>query len=462
MLTKQVQCTGERLMRPGISAVTLAIIALAVAASPAWAQLTTQGLIGSAVTKVGPRFSDVDEAIQRFGNKDYVGAREFLEMAKEKNPELPPTDVTLARMFFTAKDAVSGRRALEKVAKELPEDPEPALIFAEQALSQGRLTDATLLYQAAIGLNKAYDHNQKRKRNMEIRCHRGTAQIAAARQDWPKAKQLIEGWLAIDPDNIAVLRSLAGAQFKMDDARDAYKTFTKIAELDENVDSADLPIAQLYHQKDDQENAQRFFDRALSAASDSATTRLAYARWLMDGGDFVKAKSHVDAALKSKPDSVTALLWAGVVARMENRPADAEKHLAKAHLLAPREAEPINQLALLLVEQSDDKQKARALQFAILRSKLFPDDVNAVATMAWVLHRSDRKAQSQSVIDEALKKNLRGAGRDSNYFAAQLLYDRGKSQTAARVVQAALDARGVFLHRKDAQALADKIAAEQN
>ena len=448
-----------------MSAVTrasLAIIVLAVAASPTLAQLTTKGLIGSAVTKVGPRFSDIDEAIQRFQNNDPASAREFLEMAKEKNPELPPTDVTLARMYYGVKKAAAGRQTLEKVVKEHPEDPEPYLIFAEQALAGGRVTDAASLYQEALRLNKAYEDNQKRKRNMEIRCHRGIAQIAATRQDWPKAKQLIEDWLAIDPDNIAVLQSLAQAKFKTDDFKGAYETFAEIAELDEKIDSAALLMAQLYHQKDDQETAKRFFDRALSDARNSAKTRLAIARWLMDGGDFVKAKSHVDAALMSEPDSVAALLWAGIVARMENKPADAEKHLAKAHLLAPREAEPINQLALLLVEQNDDKQKARALQFASLRSKLFPEDVNAVATMAWVLHRSDRKAESQRVIAEALKKNLRGASRDSNYFAARLLYDRGNSKGAARVVRAALDARGVFLHRTDAQALADKIAAEQN
>ncbi len=104
-------------------------------AGQASAQLTVQGLIGSAVSEVGPRFSDVNEAIKRFQNNDVSSARMFLDKAKEKNPELPPTEITLARMYYGTKKAAAGRQLLEQAVTKHPADPEPYLIFAEQAAS---------------------------------------------------------------------------------------------------------------------------------------------------------------------------------------------------------------------------------------------------------------------------------------------------------------------------------------
>ena len=46
------------------------------------------------------RYGDVDEAIKRFINRDVLAARQFLETAKKKDPNLPPVDLLLAKMYF--------------------------------------------------------------------------------------------------------------------------------------------------------------------------------------------------------------------------------------------------------------------------------------------------------------------------------------------------------------------------
>ena len=60
---------------------------MALAVNSAQAQITTQMLIGDAVSEIGTRYADVDEAIKRFANRDVLGARQFLESAKRKDTD---------------------------------------------------------------------------------------------------------------------------------------------------------------------------------------------------------------------------------------------------------------------------------------------------------------------------------------------------------------------------------------
>ncbi len=427
-------------------------------AGQASAQLTTQGLIGSAVSKVGPRFSDIGEAIKRFQNGDVSGARMFLDKAKEKNPELPPTEITLARMYYGTKNASAGRKLLEQAVTKHPTDPEPYLIFAELAMAEGRATDAGFLYEKAHALNRQYDSNAKRKRNMEIRCHRGPAQIALDRRDWQNARARLEAWLTIDPDNTNLLQNLGRARFMLNDARGAYQAFGDATELNKDLPAAALMLAQMYHQKDDQANATKFFDIALNSGGRNTVTQIAYARWLMGNGDFRKAKSHLDTALKEEPDSVQALVLRGVVSQMDNNFADAYKYLSRAHLLRPSLVEPTNLLALLLIEQDDKTHKTLALRFATMNRRLHAEDANTGITLAWVLYNNDQRTQAVQILQSALKQ--RGAGLDSNYFASKILSATGNQKIVSRVLKAALNGKGIFLNRKEAQVLLDKVTAE--
>src|SRR5215212_2738919 len=95
--------------------------------------LTTQMLIGDAVSADSlAQYTDVDQAIKYFINRDVLAARQFLEAAKKKEPALPPVDLLLAKMYFLGGNAVGGRTALDKRATERPGEPEPSLILADE------------------------------------------------------------------------------------------------------------------------------------------------------------------------------------------------------------------------------------------------------------------------------------------------------------------------------------------
>src|SRR4051812_27866748 len=120
-----------RLGRPAWAAVVCALSMLLTAggADNARAQaITTQMLIGDAVNADAIKnYTDVDQAIKYFINRDVLAARQFLEAAKKKDPNLPPVDLLLAKMYFLGGNAQAGRAALEKTAGDTPDDPEPFL-----------------------------------------------------------------------------------------------------------------------------------------------------------------------------------------------------------------------------------------------------------------------------------------------------------------------------------------------
>ncbi len=151
----------------GLMCSTLALIL--AGANAARAQLTSQALIGDAVSPDSiSRHTDVDEAIKRFLNRDILAAHQFLEAAKKKDPNLPPVDLLVAKMYFLSGNATAGRISLERTALENPDDPEAYLIIADQAMQQGRTIEADALYERALELTAKFSGNAKRKRNFEI------------------------------------------------------------------------------------------------------------------------------------------------------------------------------------------------------------------------------------------------------------------------------------------------------
>src|SRR4051812_40153730 len=176
---------------PARAALVCGLWALAITAGTGNSQaqtITTQMLIGDAVsTDSLAKYTDIDQAIKYFINRDVLAARQFLEAAKKKDPALPPVDLLLAKMYFLAGNAAAGRASLEKTSIETPDDPEPAILLADQAFAQGRTIEADALYARALELTAKFNGAAKRKRNFEIRSRAGQASVAQRRKEWDTA-----------------------------------------------------------------------------------------------------------------------------------------------------------------------------------------------------------------------------------------------------------------------------------
>ncbi len=442
-------------------AVALLAVALSVAlARDAEAQITTQVLIGDAVSDPGTRYADVDEAIKRFTNRDPLGAQQFLEAALRKNPNLPPVDLLLAKMYILSGDSASALASLEKTASENPTDPEPYLILGDQAISAGQTIQAEALYEKALELVDAFKGNEKRKRSFVIRARTGRSLVAERRKDWTTAAADLAILLKADPDNAAAHYRLGRALFMQKKFQEGNAEFAKAAQLDKNLPNANVAAALLYEQLGMRNEAKTAFENAVKANREDAKTLNAYAQWLLSTGDVARAEQALSAARRAAPEDLDTLILSGVAARMAKKMKPAEDYFVSALRLSPSNAAVINQLALLLVEQPDEEKRQRAMEFARINAMLQPNSAESNITLAWVLYQIGNTRDAEA----ALRKGLaaRNMSPDSNYLVAKILADQNRADVAKQFLTAALEnpAGGLSVLRAEAEALKKQLDSQ--
>jgi cytochrome c-type biogenesis protein CcmH/NrfG len=125
--------------------------------------------------------------------------------------------------------------------------------------------------------------------------------------------------------------------------------------------------------------------------------------------------------------------------------------------MSPANIEVINQLALLLIEQSDQAKQERALQFAGISSTLASQNADAQMTLAWVFYQLKRVGDAEASLRNALQ--LGNLSPDSRFLIAKILIDQKRDDQAKQVLQEALDSeyQGIFVNRQAAQALLETL-----
>jgi tetratricopeptide (TPR) repeat protein len=461
-LTPAACCAGSH-FRKALALAAVALALLGVRAAQAQNQMTTQMLIGDSVSEIGNRYSDVEEAIKRFVNRDVLAARQFLETAKKKDANLPPVDLLLAKMYFLGGNPNAGRAALEKTAAENPDDPEAYLILADQAMAQGRLIEADALYERGLAVATKYAGNAKRKRNSDLRARRGRAQLAARRKNWDAAVADLKALVQSDPESAGTHYQLGQALFMQKQFQDGIKELTEAKRLDKdkNLPDPNVAAAQLFDVLKDSAKAQQAFERALAGAKNDPNVISAYSQWLIRNGtseSLAKSEAMLQEARRANAGNLNLLILSGVNARMLKKMKPAEDYFVEAHGVAPGNIDVINQLALLLIEQPDQSKQERALQFAGIGAQLNNQNADAQMTLSWVLYKLQRLQDADTAFRNALQLggNL---SPDSSYLVAQMLKEQSKTDAARQILQQALEQEypGIFVYKKDAQALLDSL-----
>lgn len=443
-----------------IPLLAVALVAAAfsfVLAGTAQAQITTQVLIGDAVSDPGSRYADVDEAIKRFSNRDPLGAQQFLEAALRKNPNLPPVDLLLAKMYILSGDSASALASLEKTAAENPTDPEPYLILGDQAISAGQTIQAEALYEKALGLIDSFKGNEKRKRSFIIRSRTGRSLVAERRKEWDTAVADLQALLKVDPDNAAAHYRLGRALFMQKKFAEGNAEFAKAATLDKNLPNQNIAAALLYEQLGMRNEAKTAFEAAVKTNREDVKTLNAYAQWLLATDDVARAEQALSAARRVAPEDLDTLVLSGVAARMGKKMKPAEDYFVAALRNSPSNAAVINQLALLLVEQPDEQKRQRAVEFARINAMLQPNSAEANITLAWVLYQVGNQRDAEA----ALRKGLaaRNMSPDSNYLVAKILAEQNRPDVAKQFLAAALEnsAGSLSVLKADAEALKKQL-----
>lgn len=424
--------------------------------------LTTESLIGNAVSLANRGYPEIDSAIQRFRNGDVQGAMDYLKQAKEKYPKLPPTDVTMAKMQLAARNGKAVRFLLERTVVQHPDDPEAFLLLADQAFMGGRTTEAEALFELVDPLVQKFDENKRRKKSFVIRVLAGRSAVAERRQQWDKARDMLDKWIESDPDSAAAHQRLGVALFRLKKSSESLKEFTKARELNSEVSHPFVILGQLFSQDGDEEKAKKSYERAYKEDKSDAKVAQAYAIWLIQQDKLDEAHDVAATLREQAPDSVTALLLDGIVAHMQGDLDRAEQTLTKVLSIDPSNETATNILALLLIESDDNADRERALRYAQMNAELYDRSVQANITLGWILFKLNRGSEAQAALQKGAQSGQLQA--DSKYLVAKIMskQEGQKENTTAMLEQVLNQKKGLFLFRRDAEKLLEEIQADSN
>jgi tetratricopeptide (TPR) repeat protein len=445
------------------------LVALVLSTQAARAQqapFSAQTFLEPMVEAYGPKYQDVDTAIERLRAGNVAGARDSLKIARQKNPDLPPANTMLAQILFRFNQGAAGRSALEQAAVESPEDPAAYVYLGELAYQGRRLVEAKMLYEKGQQLADRYTTNDKRKKRLLINLHGGFASIAEVREDWAEAKKHLEALKALDPNNVVARTRLGRVIFKMaagdrQQENQAYREFQQLHKIDSKTTAhPDVNMALLYENAGRRANAKTMMNNAATRDGENIQTRLAVTKWAMEANEMAMAKENADAALALDGNSLQAKLLVGVIARFNNDLPAAETAFKQAHLQAPTNLDAITQLTLVLVGQDDEKKRQEALEYARLNARIYSDLTKqsgreAAVSLGWVLSRLGENAAAVRTVQQAI--NAGSISADSSYHAAQILFDSGLTDLAGKILSTTLQSDTVFPNRTSAEQLLAKI-----
>jgi tetratricopeptide (TPR) repeat protein len=428
-------------------------------------RLTPQSLIGDAVgDPASPQYQDVADAIKKAVNGDGIGARESLESAVKKNPNLPPAGVLMAKVLSMANQIPAARIELEKAVRDAPNDPEAYMLFAQSALQERRITDAELLLLKAKTLSDAYQGNAKRKRNFDINITSGLALVAEAREQWDVAIAQLRKWLELDPDSVIARQRLGVDLFRQGKgetkaAENAYKEFQAAMAIDPKA-NAEITLAELYQTTGASTNAKRWIDFAVQKYPKELRVQLAAAQLAAQGNRLDEAQKFADSAIKIDPESSDAKLLRASIARLAGDLTTAESLLEQVHLQSPSNVAAANLLAQVLVDQGDTKKQTRGLELAKMNLQAATEgnktNRDLLAAYGWALFRNGQTATAEQVMAQVV--NSGQLGQDYAYYVAKMLLEpRGKYPEAIRLLEEILKNPQPFAYRLQASDLLNEL-----
>jgi tetratricopeptide (TPR) repeat protein len=245
--------------------------------------------------------------------------------------------------------------------------------------------------------------------------------------------------------------------FRLDKPGEAFEEFKKARQLRPESGHPYVMLGQLFTQSGDIEKARKAFEQAYGEDQKNETTARAYAEWLIQQGEFDKAQQVAATMRKNQPDSISALMLDGLVAKMRNQPEAAEEALTKVLSIDVSNASATNLLALILAESSNPTQQEKALRYAQMNAERFPTSSQANITLAWIYSKLGRTAESDAFLTKAVQAGNLNA--DSAYLVARILVQKNQREQAAKALEQVLTqaGAGMFMYRKEAEALLKEL-----
>ncbi|MCE9533232.1 MAG: hypothetical protein K8T89_19210 [Planctomycetes bacterium] len=420
------------------------------------------------------------EAKKLFFESKFDEAFAKLKKATDGDKELPPARLMLARLLRQTKEGQqAARQVLEIAGAENPNHPEIYLTMGSIALEEGRFTEAYLCCRVALTYasdeDATWTPNQRKIYQKEARA--GLAAAFEARKDWANTQVNLKKWLEFEPKNAQIRQRLARALFQIKPLKEeeVYAELLTASKDDSNLEPAEVSMGLLHGasgEKDGPKKAEEWFAKALEKYKDKkpakdkdgkdidenvkfnkqkARVHQSYGGWLLDTGKLESAKEQITIAKEMDANSRETLGLIGLQARYENNLPLAETCFSEILRLFPSDFFASNQMALVLIEMSDEKQQKRGLEYAEDNVRKYNKSPEALATLGWCYFKLGRLKDAEQALGAAVSGGQ--ASPDTAYYLASLQKDLSKFKEAYENIEKAVTSQGVFVNRKKGDAL---------
>lgn len=389
----------------------------------------------------------------------YEQALQAWNAAAQADSTLPPGRVALAERFARSGQAAPARFHLEVAATEFPDHPAVFLLNGGFALAEQRMTDAMLSFQHAQDLagNPKWTESQMKQfvRDAQL----GIASVYELRANWPAARDLLATVLESAPTQTALRERYAVALFRSNNPDAALKEFQTAFAANNQIDPPELQMALLWSTLANDAKTEEWFQKAVAAYPKNGKPFRAYASWLLNVNRSHEAAPILATAEKLDPKNRETRTLQGVLARYQKDYPTAEAIFETLFAEDLNDTSAAWNLALSLADSADASKRARSVAIAESEARKHQQSGEAYAVLGWCYYRNGRRPEAEQAL--ALATSAGDVRLDTMYYLARIQADQGTVEEPLQKLTVALQSRGPFIYRAEAEALKAELTAKK-
>lgn len=417
----------------------------------------TADIIGASKPPTRELSNRLDEARRLLRSGDLAETQTFLKKYFETAQNQPHPDILLARLLNELNRPADAGRVLEALAAAHPNRLDLRLVFGELAIRQSRWFEAWIHLVAAEQAEPPANWTEEHAAAVRRDVLASKAQCCEGREDWATAGDLYSELIATGTTDdktkyASLLAALGRCRFHQDRIKEATRHFAAAWRADPSRDVCELALATLCHAAERKQDAEEFFRLAVRHDDDSGRARaeLSFAQWLLWNNQpdeiprVLRTEQHDPGMVRERE------LLLAMSDRMQQQYVAAQERLAALHQANPASFPISNQLALVMIESSDEGLRSRALQIAEANARNHSQLSESWATLGWIQFRLGDLASARQNLSRGMSGRV--ISRDTAWHLAQIHQHLGNPAEARELSSAALTSQGPFFSAASAAA----------
>lgn len=405
--------------------------------------IASADIIKKATTKLS---ESLEPAVRLVLSDKTEEARKWLNQYTASKKDQPHPDIILSKLLRSQGKHKESRQVLERLASTESRRMDVRIVFAEIAIAEARWFEAythiCVAEKADPAGNWTPPYTEAAKRDVAVlkaTCFEGQG-------NWGEALRIYKAMSQEQDVTPDLFGRMGRCSLRLKKTSDARRYFARAHELDRSLPDADLAVATHYAATGEAKEAERFFRMSLVSKRTGThdRSRLAFGNWLIQNNRADEVSEVLQEPLGAKDAENGRSLLLAMAARMQGKMAESRNRLSALHQAAPSNFVVSNQLALVLIESTDEGYRGRAQQIAEANVRNFPRAAEAWSTLGWIQFRLGDTASAKQNLTRATSAGV--ISRDTAWQLAQVHERNGDHQEAQKFLAAARKSKGPFFH----------------